>query len=374
MDLAAEMLLRHTGTNEAEAVCPRFRRRLAHMPMFGRAPLAHNADRVLNRMVDYPRQLARRVSEFDIFHICDHSYAHLVHVLPADRTGVYLHDLDTFACLLDPVRCRRPRWFRAMSRSILCGLQKAAVVFHATHFVRQEIERLGLLDTDRLERVPLGVAPEFAADSPDAEFDDDRLRETVGNAPFLLNVGSCISRKRIDALLDIFAVVREKAPRMKLVQIGGQWTAAQLRQIDRLCIADGVHQISGISREAIASFYRRAACVLQTSDSEGFGLPVIEALACGSIVVASDIPALREAAGAVALYCPAGNVGIWSETVLRVLQDLSTAPSRAKRLAHVTRYSWREHTHSILETYRQLLQRQHSPRADLLEEPCELSI
>lgn len=374
MDLTAEMFLRHTGANEAEAVCPPFRRRLTRLPLLGRTHWARNADRLLNRLRDYPRHLARQVYNFDLFHICDHSYAQLVHVLPADRTGVFLHDLDTFACLLDPARCRRPRWFRAMSRHILRGLQKAAVVFHATHFIREEIERLGLLDMNRLARVPLGVATEFTSDSPDSAFDGDLLRQTVGDAPFLLHVGSCVPRKRIDVLLEVFAAVRERFPRLQLVQIGGHWTPAQLRQAQRLRIADAVRQISDVAREVIAAFYRRAACILQTSESEGFGLPVIEALACGGIVVASDIPALREAAGQAALYCPVGDVSAWSELVLRVLHDSSNAPPLGVRLARAARYSWDAHTLTILQSYWRLLQRRLSPGSHLLEEPCELSI
>src|SRR5438552_8013941 len=116
---------------------------------------------MLNRLWDYPRHLPRRVDQFNLFHLCDHSYAQLAHVLPKDRSGVFCHDLDTFRCLLDPQREPRPRWFKAMARRILGGLQKAAVVFYSTTVVRRQIEAHALLDPCRLVQAPYGIAPEF---------------------------------------------------------------------------------------------------------------------------------------------------------------------------------------------------------------------
>src|SRR5262245_33113191 len=57
------------------------------------------ADRLVNRFWDYPRHLRRTKVDADVFHVADHSYAQLVHVLPAERTIVTCHDIDTFRCL-----------------------------------------------------------------------------------------------------------------------------------------------------------------------------------------------------------------------------------------------------------------------------------
>src|SRR5262249_20945394 len=151
---------------------------------------------------DYPRHLRQRRNDFDLFHVVDHSYAQLVHALPAERTGVFCHDLDAFRCLLEPARDPRPRWFRAIARRVLDGFRKAALVFHSTEQVRGEIERHGLAAPACLVRAPYGISPEFTPDAPGP----DRLPAPVvalGGAPFLLHVGSCIPRKRIDVLLDV---------------------------------------------------------------------------------------------------------------------------------------------------------------------------
>ena len=111
MDLAAEMLLRNLKVHEAgrvDASEVRFPMspRLTRLPLVGRTVTARTADRILNRVCDYPRWLRSRLDEIDLFHIIDHSYAHLVHGLPAERTGVLCHDIDAFLSVVDPARRR----------------------------------------------------------------------------------------------------------------------------------------------------------------------------------------------------------------------------------------------------------------------------
>jgi glycosyltransferase involved in cell wall biosynthesis len=371
MDLFAEMLLaearpRREGGVRAEGLCPPFRRRFSRIPWLGRRRTAFNADRLFNRLWDYPRFLRRRAAEFDLFHVCDHSYAQLVHALPADRSGVYCHDLDTFRCLLEPAREPRPRWFRAAARRVLSGLQKAALVFYSTGWVREQIEAHGLIDPGRLVHAPPGVAPEFTAcPSPLSPSEGERGEgpdkaapfPAPSGRPFLLHVGSCIPRKRIDVLLSVFAMVRQRFADLVLVQIGGRWTEAQQEQIERLGIGPAVLQARGLARDRLAALYRRAAVVLQPSEAEGFGLPLAEALACGAIVVASDLPVLREVGGPAAVYCPVGDIPGWAAAASEAIAAPESAPPRAARLAQARRYSWSAHADAVLSAYRRLLDR-----------------
>ena len=201
MDLVAEMLLAHLDTGMAQVARPHYKRLLGW----------RNADRLFNRFVNYPRYLRGQRASFDCFHICDHSYAQLVHELPGERTGVFCHDLDTFRCLIEPARDPRPRWFRAMARRILSGMQRAAIVFHSTAAIRDEILKHRLVDASKLVQAPCGVAPEFRPSGAGVS-----LPPTVPTS-FVLHVGSCIARKRIDVLLDAIAAAGSPS----LVQVGG---------------------------------------------------------------------------------------------------------------------------------------------------------
>ena len=136
-------------------------------------------------------------------------------------------------------------------------------------------------------------------------------------------------------------------PDLTLIQVGGEFTPPQREQVARLGVAGAVRQVRGVSRSQIAALYRRAALVLQPSEAEGFGLPVLEALGCGAAVVASDIPPLREVGGDAVAYCPVGDVGRWTVTIGRLLDHPEGVPSRAERLARAALFSWQRHARTI---------------------------
>jgi glycosyltransferase involved in cell wall biosynthesis len=349
MDRCADLLLARLPGGVAAARCvPRFRR--AFGSALGRT--GFNADRLVNRFVTFPLFARRLAGRFDAYHVVDHTYAQLVHSLPAARTGVYCHDLDAFRCLVEPGRDPRPRWFRALARRILSGMQKAAVVFHNSRQTRDELVRFGLIDPGKLVHAPLGVAPEFTPES--AEPVAVPWAAAVAGRPWVLHVGSCIPRKRIDVLLDVVAAVRRAVPGVTLVKVGGEWTAAQREQIDRLGLAGAIVHAGGASNAGLAEAYRRAGAVLVPSEAEGFGLPVIEGLACGAAVVASDLPALREAGGPAAVYAPVADVPAWAEAVARVLTDPAFPPPRAARLAWAGRFTWDAHAAAVAGAYRRV--------------------
>ena len=359
MDLCGDMLLDHLPRHgpfgvEGARLCPPFRRLATWLPVVGERHAAFNSDRLLNRFVLFPWYARRPIGRFDVFHIADHTYSQLVHALPAGRTGVYCHDQDAFRCLFDRPAYPRPRWFRAMSRRILTGLRKAAVVFHSTVAVAEEIKRAGLIDPDRLVLAPYGVSPEFTPGTTQPGVELSWLAE-VGGRPWVLHVGTCNKRKRIDVLLDVVAAVRETVPDLRLVKVGGEWTSDHRERITRLGLDGAITHVCGLTRAELAEVYRRAAVVLVPSGAEGFGLPVIEALACGAAVVASDIPALREAGGPAAAFAPVGDVGTWSDLVATLLTEPAAAPPRADRLAWAGRFTWAAHAEVIARAYHRLL-------------------
>ena len=368
MDLCAEHLaagLNAGGRFDARRVCPPFRRRVGRLapllpsPRIRRA--AVNADRLWNRARAYPRHLARVAGDFELFHVADHSYAHLARGLPAGRTGVFCHDLDAFRCLLDPAAEPRPRWFRAHARRLAEGLGRAGVVFVSTDVMRPRLAATGFAPADRILPAPYGVSAEFARDPPPGDPGAAELEPLdLPPDPFLLHVGSCIPRKRIDVLLEVFAAARADRPGLALVQVGGEWTDAQRADLDRLGIAGSVRQVRGISRAALAALYRRCAAALQPSDAEGFGLPVIEALACGAKVLASDLPVLREVGGPAAAFAPVADLPAWRGAVAALLN--APPPDAAAVDRHLARYTWEAHARTVGDAYDRL--RRGEPPAD----------
>jgi glycosyltransferase involved in cell wall biosynthesis len=351
MDLVGDMLYEHLRSQEK--IAPR---RIRPSMRFGRMP--GKAARVFGRFATYPRLLRKLAPNFDLFHIVDHSYAHLVHELPAGRTIVTCHDLDTFRCLFEPDRVPRSFAFRAMTGRILTGLQAAAHVVCPSAATRDAILEHRLLPPERLSVVHNGVHPALSP-LADPVADDDisrRLQRKPGTCPELLHVGSTIPRKRIDVLLQVLAMLRQQNPSIRLIRIGDPLTSGQTELARNLGVREHIDELGRLDVNQLGACYRRASLLLQPSEAEGFGLPVIEGMACGTPVIASDIAALREVGGSVAAYCSVADVAQWSHTVSGLLDCGSEYRQewRRKALQRAASFTWTNYAGRMADIYRQV--------------------
>jgi glycosyltransferase involved in cell wall biosynthesis len=366
MDLVGEMLYENLRSSHADKwtatrLSPPLRRRFTRIRGNGHF---FNADRFLNRFWDYQRWLQSRTEAFDLFHVIDHSYSQLLHHLPPERTIVTCHDLDTFRCLIEPQNEPRSIPFRKMMAHVLNGFRKAAVVVCDSSAIRDELLNHRLIASERLRVVPLGVHPSCIGE-PDPAADAEAKRLLDGgrqDAINLLHVASTIARKRIDVLLEVFAGVRKEFPETRLIRVGGPFTPAQLKIVRRLNLDDAIIVLPHLSRDVLAAVYRQATLVLQPSDEEGFGLPVIEAMACGTPVVASDLPVLREVGGRAASYAPVADVSAWTELISRLLHERDRQPEawlarRAAGKERGARFSWMKYTENMIGVYQEVLGR-----------------
>lgn len=363
MDLVADMLVSHLRQDyshlfDVKLVCPPMRRRFSSN---GDVGSRFNADRFLNRFWDYPRFLRSVKNQFDLFHLVDHSYGQLLHELPPGRSIVTCHDLDTFQCLLDPVNDPRSLPFRKMMERTLSGFRQAELVTCDSEATRTELLQHELIEPDRTIVVTNGLHPSCSPD-PDPVADSEAaklLGARVAGGVDILHVGSTIPRKRIDLLLRIFAATRERFPNARLLRVGGTFTAEQKQMVERLGLTASILVLPHLERNVLAAIYRRAEVVLLTSEREGFGLPVIEGLACATPVIASDLAVLREVGGDVATYCSVGEIESWRDAIVKLINMKNTSPKAAEAaceagLKQARKFSWQEHTAKIVSLYQQL--------------------
>jgi glycosyltransferase involved in cell wall biosynthesis len=360
MDLVAEMLAAHVGeadrSVETVLLRPAFRSRLGRLTRQNGRPLT--IDRIINRFYDYPRWLTARADRADIFHLVDHSYAHLVETLPRGRVVVTCHDVDAFRPLIGDgaSESRLPRW---LVRRVLDGLRRADLVACGSEATRRDLVTLGLVPRERTDVVLYGVHPSC---SPRPEPAADRAAAALlgpATGADLLHVGSPIARKRIDLLLQIFHAVASRRSDVRLLRVGGAFTPAQQQLAAELGIRDRIVVLPFLDRPTLAAVYRRAALVLQPSEREGFGLPIIEAMACGTPVVASDIDVLREVGGDAASYAAIGDMDGWCDTVLRLLDERAARPTewagrREGALARASLFSWAKYARQMETLYARL--------------------
>lgn len=362
MDLVADMLMAHLVQSHADAVKPTLvrppmPRRLSRLPLPA-AARSDIIDRVVARQWDYVRALKQLPGEFDLYHVVDHTYAHLVHHLPAGRTVVTCHDLDAFRSVLQPEDEWRSPTFRWMSRRILAGLRLAAHVPCDSEATRNGLISLAGFPAEQLSVIPNG-ADATGWDASDGLADLEAARLLGPRRPIeLLHVGSTISRKRIDVLLEVFAAVRRAKPDARLVRVGGPFTAAQRIHARELGIGDdAIVVLPFVDRATLAAVYRHATVALLPSEREGFGLPVVEALACATPVIASDIPVLREVGADAAEYCGVADVADWSRTILALIAERDTNPvawqaRKARGVTRAAQFSWASYAASVVSVYR----------------------
>jgi glycosyltransferase involved in cell wall biosynthesis len=355
MDLVGDMLFQAWESNPALHVSPT--RVSIRVPNFvrrvrGPAHANFNADRALARYVAYPLRAVAARRRRRLFHVVDHSYAQLVHVLPHERTGVYCHDMYAFQPVLSPDSGHW--WRRALASVLLEGVRSAAVVFHSTREIGRELE--AHVPRERLVHAPYGIAPEYTGTASRCD-EADALLAPLAGRPFILHVGSAVPRKRLDVLFDTFARLHAACPQLCLVQQGGALSPEQRAQVKRLGIGHVLFQPQKLERGTMAALYHRASLVLVPSSYEGFGLPVLEALACGAPVLASDLPSLREVGGDAILYAPVGDVQAWTAIARAALDTPAISPRRETRLARAENFSWRSHAQILRDAYAALCQR-----------------
>jgi glycosyltransferase involved in cell wall biosynthesis len=362
MDLAAELLVAgvraHAPGFQPAALRPRMPRTLGRV-LPGRTGV--NADRLVARQVAYPRWLRRHARGMDLYHVADHSYAHLVHALPAERTIVTCHDLDAFRSVLEPERDPRPAWFRAMTSRVLGGLRRAAFVVCDSDAVHAELLSHGVLPPDRVCTIPLPAHPDFSA-HPDAAADAEaaRLLGPAQGHVDLLHVGSTVARKRIPLLLKAFAELAPVVPGARLVRVGGALEPEQRRLAREHGILDRIVEVPFVDRRTLAAIYRRAALVVYPSEREGFGLPLVEAMACGATAVASDLAVFREVAGDAVGYVVRDDADGWAEALADALDRLASpqarADARAASLHRAERFTLAAYAQAIAQVYERVLE------------------
>jgi alpha-1,3-rhamnosyl/mannosyltransferase len=228
-----------------------------------------------------------------------------------------------------------PNWERTAER--------AACLLCVSETTARELRALYPETAPRVRVAENGVDEEFTPGG-DSSSREAARRRFAGGSRFVLYLGTLEPRKNIGALVaacERLWVKRRARPDLVLAGGMGWKTAGLLRRIARSPFRDKIHLTGYASREAALSLYRAAEAFVYPSLFEGFGLPVAEAMACGTPTVISTAEALREVAGDAALIAPPDDVEALALRIEQAIEDPATrellrvaGPERARR------YSW----------------------------------
>ena len=298
------------------------------------------------------RGVARRRGELDVVH------APSVAVPPKGRYRlvVTVHDA---APLLFP-ETYPPRGRRFHRRGIAAAARRADLVITVSQAAADEIEKHTDIPAERVRVVPNGV------DLTEASDDDvvaARVAFDLGERPYVLWLGSLEPRKNVGVLVEAFArwAATSDVPHQLVLAGPSGWVEdrdAVLAPARRL--GDRVRTIGRVGDDHLRGLYRGADIFVLPSRHEGFGIPVLEAMAQGTPVIASDIPALREVAGDAARLITPTDPDAWASALDDLLHDrdrhadLGEAGRRRAEL-----FSWERCATETRAVYREVLALRH---------------
>jgi glycosyltransferase involved in cell wall biosynthesis len=269
-------------------------------------------------------------------------------VRPGQRLVVTVHDL---AFLVHP-ELFTARW-RLLHRAGLLRAVRAAhaVVVPSRHTARDLLRRTRL-DSARLHVVPLAASP--PRPRPQAELEEALARLKVPR-PYLLSVGTLEPRKNLVRLVRAYRRVAPRLPHALVLAGPMGWRPQPLLRAVAEGGAGRVVLTGAVSEGDLDALYRGAQAFAYPSVYEGFGLPVLEAMARGVPCVVSTSSSLPEVAGEAALLVDPRSVAGLAEALERVLTDRDLADRlREAGLARAAQFSWEETARRTLDVYRSL--------------------
>jgi len=273
------------------------------------------------------------------------------------------------------------RAMRAYLRLVSAGTRRAAQVIADSECSRGDAIRVLALAPERVTTIPLAVSADFGVTRDGRLI--SRLRDQYGlhGKRVIFNVAGLDVRKDVATLLRAFArVVATMGDNVRLV-VGGKAHGNAALYPDpvplarELGITDRVVLPGAMSAEEKIAWYQLADCYVAPSLYEGFGLTPLEAMACGTPVIAADASCTPEVVGDAALLVPPRDVAAFTDAILRVLTDDPLAQRmRRQGCAHARQFSWERAAMATRTVYQHARPATEPARAQVAgEQPVEIA-
>jgi glycosyltransferase involved in cell wall biosynthesis len=246
----------------------------------------------------------------------------------------------------------KQRYLRAMTR---LSVRRAARVIAVSEATRRDVIRLYGADPQRVVTVPNGVGAEFRP-MPDAQTATFRRARQLPER-FVLFLGTLQPRKNLETLLRAYARIAAETGWALVVAGAEGWGMTPIYALAReLGVAESVRFVGYVAPDELPFWYNAAGMLVYPSFYEGFGLPALEAMACGTPVIAADNSALPEVVGDAGLLVGARDVDGFAHAITTLARD---APFR-ERLSQrgqlrAAGYGWRKTAELTLAVYEQAL-------------------
>ncbi|MFW5735084.1 MAG: glycosyltransferase family 4 protein [Oceanidesulfovibrio sp.] len=298
------------------------------------------------RWLVYERRLRERLrrGEYDIYHETSFTPSNHGGTVPQVFT---LHDLSLMHYA--QYHPKERVWFFKLFFER--RLARADTIIVPSEFIGREVRETLKLPESKVAVIPEAPDPFFSRRSPEAI---RSVREKLSLPDeYILFVGTLEPRKNLDLLIDAMALCESKVP---LVLTGWQGWGDKpwVEKARKSGVLPRIHRTGYIDEESLACLYSDALAMIYPSHYEGFGLPVLEAMACGTPVICSNAASLPEAGGDAALYVDPNDADDLAAKIDRVLTDQETRRTMAEQgLLHASRFSWSDVAVRTVDVFRQ---------------------
>ena len=317
------------------------------------------AKKAYERFWRFPRHVQHQSA--DIFHIVDHSDAHNVQWLKKKKKPVVVtcHDLINYFYpqnLQGSVRL--PVVSDNLWRSAVEAMQQADAIVAVSSNTAADITRLLKIESDRIFVVPNAVDSVFSP-APDAVSAAIRADLNIpSDALFCLNVGSNHPRKNVSAILQALSILKQKNIPVQFLKVNGVFSNEQNAFIADHNLSDSIQQLEDIAASTLVYLYSSADILVAPSFHEGFGLTLLEAMACGTPVMTSNVSAMPEVIGDAGLLIDPDDSQSIADSLQRFYEDVSQQEQlRTKGLARAKLFSWEKTAEEIAKIYHQILEK-----------------
>lgn len=246
----------------------------------------------------------------------------------------------------------------AISRYFPRSLEASSAILTDSEFVKGEIVELFGVSPEKIYPVLLGVSLEFNPRSPE-ECNAFLANHQLAFGQYVLSVGTLEPRKNIPALIDAYSMLPANLQRrFPLVLVGMRgWLTSGLEARMKPLVDRGVIKPLGyVPDAAMPLIYSGAAAFVFPSVYEGFGLPPLEAMACGVPVISSQTSSLPEVVGDAGILVDPQDVDAIADSLRRVLEDRAFAEELAQKgIQRAAGFSWKRTTAETIDVYRQAL-------------------
>lgn len=267
----------------------------------------------------------------------------------ATRTLLTVHDLS----FLRYPEAFVPALRRYLERVVPRSIARADLVLADSAHTGSDIVSLLGVPADKVEVLYSGVSPRFRSQIEPGEDARIRAHYGLGERPYVLSVGTVQPRKNHVRLIHAFIRSQTGQPAGWQLVIAGGWGWLYqdiLAEVEKH--GDRVRILGFVDEADLPALYRGAALFAFPSLYEGFGLPVLEAMACGVPVVCSDASSLPEVAGDAALLVNPLDTDALAEALSRALRDADLRQEMVARgLAQAARFTWEQAARQLLGTF-----------------------